>query len=204
MTSSGIHAPEVLDELESHLRDDVEKQVQSGSDAQQAFEVAVQRIGQADALKAEFKKAGGAKETREQKLARLLLCMAGLSYCWVLLMGTNTLLKVEMNLTARLLGLAAVAMSVMTIFSGRYSYRFLPVLPDKRVRTAIQIVCFLPAMVWLPVYAYVVLPRWDFNDFNVGQLLAATLWTLTVLPVAVSLWKGLDEAASRQTATPAS
>lgn len=204
MTSSGIHAPEVLDELESHLRDDVEKQVQSGSDAQQAFEVAVQRIGQADALKAEFKKAGGAKETREQKLARLVLCMASLSYCWVLLMGTNTLLKVEMNLTARLLGLAAVAMSVMTIFSGRYSYRFLPVLPDKRVRTAIQIVCFLPAMVWLPVYAYVVLPRWDFNDFNVGQLLAATLWTLTVLPVAVSLWKGLDEAASRQTATPAS
>jgi hypothetical protein len=204
MLAAGIKTPVPLDELESHLREDMEQQMRSGLSAPQAFEVAVQRIGQADALKAEFKKAGGTKQTREQKLARLVLCLAGLSYCWLLLMGKYGLLKAEMSLTARLLGLAAVAVSVTAVFSGQYAYRFLPALPDKRVRTAIQIVCFLPAVVWLPVYAYVVLPRWDFDGFNIGPLIAATLWTLAALPVAVSLWKGLDEAASRQTAMAAS
>jgi hypothetical protein len=49
-----------LEELESHLRDDVEQQMQSGLNAQQAFENSVQRIGHANKLKSEFKKTCGA------------------------------------------------------------------------------------------------------------------------------------------------
>ncbi len=197
MTAGGITSPSVLDELESHLREDVDHLMQLELDTEQAFGIVVQRIGPAEALKAEFKKAGGTKLTREQKLARLVLCLADLSYCWILLMGTYGLLKAEMSLTARLLGLAAVAVSVAAAFGGQYVYKFLPALPDKRVRTTVKIACSLLALVWLPVYAYVVLPRWDFDGSNVGPSIAATLWTLAVLPVAVSLWKGLDEAASR-------
>ena len=47
MTAGGIKSPEVFNELESHLREDVARQVQSGTDAQRAFEVAAQAIGQA-------------------------------------------------------------------------------------------------------------------------------------------------------------
>ena len=50
MTVSGIKSPRVLDELESHLSDDVEDQVRTGSSAQRAFAIAVQRLGQADVL----------------------------------------------------------------------------------------------------------------------------------------------------------
>ena len=59
MLASGIKAPVPLDELESHLRDDVERRMRVGATAEQAFEAAVQQIGQAGALNHEFTKAGG-------------------------------------------------------------------------------------------------------------------------------------------------
>src|SRR5947207_8719708 len=62
LAASGIRMSEALDELESHLRDDVEQQVRSGADAQRAFEAAAQQIGQANALKAEFEKVGARKK----------------------------------------------------------------------------------------------------------------------------------------------
>jgi hypothetical protein len=61
MLAAGIGTPVPLEELESHLRDDVEQQMQSGLNAQQAFENSIQRIGQAQKLKSEFKKTCGAK-----------------------------------------------------------------------------------------------------------------------------------------------
>ncbi|MDB6122600.1 MAG: hypothetical protein JWQ71_1593 [Pedosphaera sp.] len=61
MSAGGIKTPEPLDELESHLREDIEEQLRSGITAQQAFASAVQRIGQASALKLEFEKIGQTK-----------------------------------------------------------------------------------------------------------------------------------------------
>jgi Clp amino terminal domain, pathogenicity island component len=66
MQAAGIKSPEPLDELESHLRDDVAQQIRAGVDAQTAFESAVRRLGEADTLKAEFAKT--AKWTRLRKL----------------------------------------------------------------------------------------------------------------------------------------
>jgi hypothetical protein len=56
MLDAGIKTPVPLDELESHLREDVEQQMRSGLNTQQAFETAVQAIGRASVLKREFKK----------------------------------------------------------------------------------------------------------------------------------------------------
>lgn len=59
MAEAGLHNSNLIDELESHLRDDIEAQVGSGLTSQQAFEAAVQRLGQPGALRAEFKKTAG-------------------------------------------------------------------------------------------------------------------------------------------------
>src|SRR2546430_16025544 len=72
MAARGIKSSEVLDELESHLRDDVEMQMRSGLDPQPAFDAAVQRIGQTKALTAEFKKVGGRKWALLRKLKGLI------------------------------------------------------------------------------------------------------------------------------------
>jgi hypothetical protein len=56
MLAAGIEMP-ALEELESHLRDEIEQQMKSGINAQQAFEAALGQIGRADILKNEFAKA---------------------------------------------------------------------------------------------------------------------------------------------------
>ncbi|EEF62682.1 permease prefix domain 1-containing protein [Pedosphaera parvula] len=56
LARGGFNSREALDELESHLRDDVGQQIQAGMSAQQAFDSATQRIGQADALRSEYGK----------------------------------------------------------------------------------------------------------------------------------------------------
>jgi hypothetical protein len=56
MLSAGIHAPLPLNELEIHLREEIERQMHSGLDEQNAFKISAQQIGQAQALKNEFKK----------------------------------------------------------------------------------------------------------------------------------------------------
>ena len=76
MATGGVKAPVPLDELESHLRDEVEQQVLSGSSEERAFEIALQRIGRAEALKREFKKVN---ETTERKhMKRTILISAGI------------------------------------------------------------------------------------------------------------------------------
>ena len=45
-----------LDELESHLREEVEKQIKAGQKPKQAFEIAAEEIGRPAMLKAEFAK----------------------------------------------------------------------------------------------------------------------------------------------------
>jgi hypothetical protein len=50
MAATGL-APEILAELEGHLRDDVERQVHSGVDVSAALQAALQRIGEPDALR---------------------------------------------------------------------------------------------------------------------------------------------------------
>ena len=56
MLAAGIKAPVPLEELESHLREEIERQIQSGASDQEAFQRTVLQIGQAKELKAEFGK----------------------------------------------------------------------------------------------------------------------------------------------------
>ncbi|MDB6112670.1 MAG: NDP-hexose 4-ketoreductase [Pedosphaera sp.] len=77
MAAGGVNSPEVWNELESHLRDDLEQRIRSGLNPQPAFEAAVQQIGQADALKKEFKKAGVIKWALHKKLRVVLAQLSG-------------------------------------------------------------------------------------------------------------------------------
>jgi leader peptidase (prepilin peptidase)/N-methyltransferase len=82
MLAAGIKTPMPLEELESHLRDDVEQQVQSGSSAQQAFDAAVLRIGRAGTLNREFTKVDETREVLQRKTVWALIAVAFLS-CWI-------------------------------------------------------------------------------------------------------------------------
>jgi hypothetical protein len=59
MLAAGIQSPVPLEELEAHLREEIERQRNSGLGEQKAFEVSVLRIGQPEILGSEFKKSEG-------------------------------------------------------------------------------------------------------------------------------------------------
>jgi len=56
MLAAGIKTPVPLVELEIHLREEIERQKESGLDEQKAFEISIPQIGQPQALHQEFKK----------------------------------------------------------------------------------------------------------------------------------------------------
>jgi hypothetical protein len=59
MLAAGIKAPAPLEELELHLREEVEQQLRVESDADEAFAKAVLRMGRPSELKREFSKSRG-------------------------------------------------------------------------------------------------------------------------------------------------
>jgi hypothetical protein len=95
MVTAGIKTPEVLDELESHLRDEVEQQLRSGVSEEHAFEIALQRIGQTDALQTEFQKIGRAASVLRRKLRaaaeRALFALTCLRMKWAFRMKLKAL-----------------------------------------------------------------------------------------------------------------
>ena len=62
MLAAGLQTPVPLEELESHLRDEIQRQMQAGVSEQTAFDSAVRVIGPAGLLKTEFARAGRASE----------------------------------------------------------------------------------------------------------------------------------------------
>ena len=55
MLAAGIKTPVPLEELEIHLREDIEQQLHKGISAQIAFDAAVKQLGHAHVLRQEFR-----------------------------------------------------------------------------------------------------------------------------------------------------
>jgi hypothetical protein len=105
MVAGGIKSPEVLDELESHLREDVEQRVRSGANAARAFAEAIGQIGPVDKLKLEFGKVS-LPQPRIRRSALRAYCLG--TAVFVFLIEGWTLLEYEVTRTERFLGLALV------------------------------------------------------------------------------------------------
>jgi hypothetical protein len=108
MLAVGIKTPVPLEELEIHLREDIARQMQSGLSAQQAFGIAVKKIGHAPELKREFKKVSAPMEMQKIiELAGVLLVAVAL-FC-PLFMFLPCLQARELSLMTKMLALAVYA-----------------------------------------------------------------------------------------------
>ena|ERR1039458_7377903 len=82
MLAAGIKTPVPLEELEIHLREEIEQHIKSGLNDSQAFQAAIEEIGQAHLLQKEFKKV-----EKGHKIIRAILLVigwlaAGLALTW--------------------------------------------------------------------------------------------------------------------------
>jgi hypothetical protein len=180
MLAAGIKTPVPLEELESHLREDVEKQVREGSIVQQAFEIAVGRIGQPGSLKTEFKKINGPDPAQLRK-------RAGFAFALILglysLMISCLLFKNDLTFNERLSGFASVATMLTSVFIlWQILPRLFPVIAHKTVQSAIGLIGGISGAGWFLAFAYLILPHCEFTQ---GQLLVAVSWAMVptlVLP----------------------
>lgn len=92
MAADGLKSPALLDELESHLQDDIERQVQSGAGVETAFRAAASRLGQPRAITDEFSKIGETNETFS-RMKSFLLTLIGVP---------NPILATNMNTSSNM------------------------------------------------------------------------------------------------------
>jgi hypothetical protein len=131
MIAAGIKTPVPLEELESHLREDIERQMEAGADLAQAFAAAVQRIGHGDELEKEFKKVEAPRKMRARELLRRWSVILGTGFVYSVLsvtwfMGARSG-KMEITLPEIGLALGAMAPMIGLGWAGRSLAKHLPV-----------------------------------------------------------------------------
>ncbi|HXR05249.1 MAG TPA: permease prefix domain 1-containing protein [Verrucomicrobiae bacterium] len=197
MLAAGIKTPVPLEELEIHLREEIERQMKSGLSGQKAFEISVRQIGQPETLKSEFKKIGTPVEM--QKIIKLagIVCVVVALFC-PLFLFLPLLLAPELSLTAKMLGLAVYTVTVTAVvLSWRYNHKLLPVIRNQPLRRAVGIVCYGACLLWI---------RFGIFHFSPGGshprtiLLPLFIFGLEWMVVAFlgGVGYGLEKAAHRQ------
>jgi len=202
MLAAGIKTPVPLEELEIHLREEIGQQMKSGLSEHRAFEISIQRIGQPETLKTEFKKIGTPMEM--QKIIKLagVVCVVVALLC-PLFLFLPLLLAPELSLTAKMLGLAVYTVTVAAIvLSWRYNDKLLPVIRHQLLRRVVGIVCYGGCLLWM---------RFGVFHFSPGGshprslLLPLFIFGLewTIMAILGGVGHGLEKAASRQDSTAA-
>ena len=101
LLAQGSWSPEIADELESHLRDEIETRMKAGESGREAFTAAVASIGDVGSLQLEFAKLNANRVL--SKVVRVALPLTGLA---VLVSSTCTFLEeVELSPLQRFAGL---------------------------------------------------------------------------------------------------
>ncbi len=147
MSASGIKARDVLDELESHLREDIEQHMRSGATAEQAFHDAVQRVGAGDKLNQEFGKIS-VPQPRFSRRAMRGWCLAAAAF--VFATETWTLIAYDVRPVERFLGIALV--SAFACYIGALPDLNRMLVPGVRgwaLRRAVAKGCSYAAMLWV-------------------------------------------------------
>jgi hypothetical protein len=201
MLAAGIQTPVPLEELEIHLREDIAQQMKTGSNQQDAFTSAVQKLGSAHTVQNEFQKVDKIQGALKWKLMETFLVLVTIL---VPLLVGGCLLKrasfADMTAAEEMSGLAAVAAFSLLAWSGRLGHQFLPVIRTRRIRDAILYSCFVPLMLWWVVFFNFIVPR---HDFTMGEFLVTFLWAFfTPAGACIGLHWGIDTAARKEIERP--
>ena len=84
---AGIRTPAPLNELESHLGEEIDRQLRLGLNEEAAFNSAIQRIGHAQSLKTEFEKVETTKAPNMINHKRLYSTIVTVFAVWSVLSG---------------------------------------------------------------------------------------------------------------------
>lgn len=189
--ASGVKSPAVLDELESHLREEIALQTAAGSNDQAAFDAAVLKIGSLPALQGEFAKID---DERNQQLKRWSLM--GVTCFYALFAGSVVIGKLgalsDLTPTQQFSGMGAVVLTCSLLMGGLVLARFFPVIASQRARMVIYLGAVVVAISLQQLFYHLVMTHFEFDP---GQLAIAVLWAMTAFSLPATVIVGLEEAA---------
>lgn len=191
MAAGGLRTPAVLDELESHLREDVERQTRVGINEARAFETAVKNIGAAKVLKSEFKKStfAGVRE-------KLMIAVAALFVAFGIFLTSVTLILCYGSLGERLAGFTALGFMLLAGLGWPYVAPFLPVIVSKGKRWMAEVACLLVGFGVATFYVQVIVQHFDTRHEG---LPAIGFWAVFPIAIGFGLACGLERAAQEGT-----
>lgn len=159
MVAAGVKPPVPLEELESHLREEVAQQTKSGVKEPEAFHLAVLKIGQPGLLKREFAKVGGfygfLSRRRTLKITLSVHGLLGLTWLICLLnhFGRSSPIYNGRSLLGWLIASTRISngqsLLVFLIFSAALAGSVLLVFHSKWERSIIRTIALLSLSVWL-------------------------------------------------------
>lgn len=186
MLASGVKPPVLLDELEGHLREEIERQVKSGVNDEAAFKSALEKIGAAGSLKVEFAKVE--KQRRSAKQAKLMPTFILMTivvfamFIWALLffrVGNFS----ELTSRQELSGYGALTLMLLFSFGGRFGCKWFPSIRRKKVRDTICVSAGVLLALWWTLLFWVILPQ---HEYTMAQLMVIILWSF-VMPFGLML-----------------
>jgi hypothetical protein len=198
MMSAGIKTPVPLDELEIHLREDVEQQRRTGADMEEAFRLAAERIGKAENVREEFGKIEDAKRARNRKLLRRWSVIAGTGFVFTIMsitwyFGARSG-KMEITWVEVLLALGAMAAIIAFDWVGRSVSKYLPVIHDGWILAIALGALFFGALLFR-----IFVP--EISSANIVHLQIVVLWALSPtlgFGTCVSAWHERCESIRRK------
>jgi hypothetical protein len=196
MLAAGIKTPAPMEELESHLRDDVEERMNSGLSAEEAFELAAQQIGTGAVLRLEFDKVPLTLESKPVQSRRISsFILAGLYglFCFSVVLGH------EMSRGQLVLATLAVVLGVIGLGSWSYLDRYLPVVAERRTRELVQAGFSLLGPIAFAGGGLILSTLSPDADESVGQNIVKMLWLALPGIVCGGISIGIGTAARQKT-----
>jgi len=195
MLAAGIKMPVPLEELESHLRDEIDQQSKAGRSHADAFEAAVRITGGAPAVLGEFNKLADPKEERRWRFLEIgfgfIASVVPLWFCFQML--SEARYAADLTRGQKLSGVLAMFTFAALAWGGRLSYKWFPIDHVKRTKISPFIVF---VTLWWIIFMNFIVPR---LDFTMGQLLTAILWAF-IMPAGAVIgcsW-GMEAATQKQ------
>ena len=186
MLAAGIKSPALLDELESHLREETGMGVKAGLTGQNAFEAAVQKIGGPNMIKNEFKKIGGASNVLEW----LMIAICAAFVALIIFLGGATVVMCFTKTGDRVMAAASMVSSVLVALGWKRAIPFLPVVQNTWKRVATGLGCIVFGFVAAAFFCNVILPYFETGEDH--SIPAIGFWAVFIIAVFACLGMGLS------------
>jgi hypothetical protein len=169
MMKAGIKNAQIMDELEAHLREEVEHQLAEGTDPEVAFDKATLKMGAPKPLQREFKKCRGVQSDRRRFYQALYI----LSALIFILINGWTMIALELTGMERIELLSVVVSVCFYLVAMPLLPRLLWPVYARLVRLIKYVTCILA--LW-PIVA--LLSVFHVFSFELGNMTVMAIWSV--------------------------